>query len=178
VGALAPAMKVSIPRLLATAAVTIAVPCFAQTGTVTFYSIGLSPAQQVKVALVPAGAGPFTGWLFDGSQRMAHAQRGRFIAFHLATGEHQFTVPYKSSGPGKTALNLTVLGGGYYCVRLTAKYVNWIVAPVSFVDSRIEQVPCQQALKEAGGYKRIDIDRVDPPVRTELDSSVTFPRGN
>ena len=42
----------------------VAIPCLAQTGTVTFYSIGLSAKQQVKVAVVPVGTVPFTGWLF------------------------------------------------------------------------------------------------------------------
>ena len=129
-----------LPLVLA----AIAMPCRAQTGRVTFYSIGLSAKQQVKDAVIPVGTAPFTGWLFDGSQRMMHAQSGRFMTFHLAAGEHQFTVPYHSSGPGKTTLHLRV-NGGHYCVRLSAKYVNTVVLPFRFLDSQVEQVSCQQA---------------------------------
>jgi hypothetical protein len=68
--------------------------------------------------LIPVGTAPFTGWLFDGEQKVAHAQAGRFMSFRLVVGEHKFTVPYKSKGPGKTALHLKVENGGHYCVRL------------------------------------------------------------
>jgi hypothetical protein len=157
----------------------IATPSIAQTGTVTFYSIGLSAKEAVKDTVVPVGTVPFTGWLFDGDQRLAHVQRGRFVSFHLAEGEHQFTVPYHSDRPGKTVLNLKVESDGHYCVRLYAKYVSAsVVAPVAFVDSQIEQVSCQQALKEAGSYKPIDLKRVDPAAQTKLEGSPNFPTGN
>lgn len=160
--------------------ICISAPCFAQTGTVTFYSLGLSPMQQLKDTVVPVGTAPFTGWLFDGDQKMVHVQGGRFISFELALGIHKFTVPYDSSAPGKTALNLTVEAAGHYCVRLSAKYVSGslLVPAVYFVDSRIEQVSCQQAVKEAGLYKPIKVKRVDPTVRGKLQSSVSFPRDN
>jgi hypothetical protein len=146
---------------------------------VTFYSIGLSGKQQVEAAVIPVGTAPFTGWLFDGDQKMAHVQGGRFMSFRLAFGEHQFTVPYKANGPGKTTLHLKVESGGHYCVRLSAKYKSGSpLLPVFFLDSQIEQVSCQQALKEAELYKPTDIKRIDPAVRGELESSTTFPIDN
>ena len=165
-------------RQLTFAAITLAVPCFAQTGTVMFYSISLSTLKQVKVATTPIGTVPFTGWLFDGSQRLAHASAGRFMTFHLAAGQHSFTVPYSSCGPGKTALLLQIESGGHYCVRLSASDVNPIVVPIAYVDSKIEQVPCGQASQEAKKYKRIDVKRVDVTARNMLDASPTFPEAN
>jgi hypothetical protein len=166
-------------HFLSLALTAVAIPCLAQTGTVTFYSIGLSAKQQLKSTIVPVGTAPFTGWLFDGNQRMAHAQRESFMTFHLAAGEHQFTVPYDSKDPGKTALHLKVEDGSHYCIRLSAKYKSGSpLLPIAFLDSQIEQVPCQQALKEAGGYKPIDVKRVESAVRTELDSSPSFPKDN
>ena len=172
-------MILRISRFLTLTLVAVAIPCLAETGTVTFYSIGLQAKQQLKDAVVPVGVAPFTGWLFDGNQKMAHAQRERFMIFHLAAGEHRFTVPYDSKGPGKTALHLEVEGGGHYCIRLSAKYKSGsLLLPVSFLNSQIEQVACQQALKEAGSYKSIDVKRVDPAVQTELESSPNFPKDN
>ena len=63
---------------------------------------------------------------------------------------------------------MAVEGGGHYCVRLTEKFKSAVVAPIAVVDSQIEQVSCQQALKEASSYKEIDLKRVDPAVRGEL----------
>ncbi len=172
-------MNLPISHLLTLALLAAATPCIAQTGTVTFYSIGLSAKDAVKDTVVPVGTFPFTGWLFDGDQRLAHVQGGRFVSFHLAEGEHQFTVPYHSNRPGKTVLNLNVESDGNYCVRLYAKYVSVpVLAPVAYVDSQIEQVSCQQALKEAESYKPIDLTRVDPVAQTKLDSSPSFPKGN
>jgi photosystem II stability/assembly factor-like uncharacterized protein len=164
---------------LTLALTAVAIPCLAQTATVTFYSIGLSAKQQVKVAVVPVGTVPFTGWLFDGNQRMAHAHRESFMTFHLAAGEHQFTVPYDSKGAGKTTLHLKVEDGGRYCIRMSARYKSGSpLVPLAFLDSQIEQVSCQQALKEAGDYKPIDVKRVDSAVRAEFESSPSFPKDN
>jgi len=134
----------------------------------------------MKDSLVPVGTVPFTGWLFDGNQRLAHVQSGRLMGFHVAPGEHLFTVPYHSKRPGtKTVLNLKVEPEGKYCVRLYAKYVSGsVLVPIMYVDSHIEQVPCLQASKEAGSLKPIDVKRVDPAVRAELESSPSFPRDN
>ena len=86
-------MNFTISHLLTLALIAAATSCIAQTGTVTFYSIGMSANEVVKDAVVPVGTAPFTGWLFDGNKRLAHFQRGRFVSFRLAEGEHQFTVP-------------------------------------------------------------------------------------
>jgi hypothetical protein len=156
----------------------------AQTGTVTFYSIDLSVKKQVKTALAPVGTVAFTGWLFDGDERLAHATRGRFMSFQLLAGPHDFTALYKAKGPGNKpcqsmdCLHLEVESGGHYCVRLSAKDKNMIVVPIVFLDSRIEQVSCQEASQEASKYKRIDLKRVEPPIRSALDASPDFPRQN
>ncbi len=153
----------------------------AQTGTVTFYSIDLSAKQQVKVALSPVGTVAFTGWLFDGDKRLVHATRGRFMKFAFPAGTHEFTVPYKAKGPGKKAcqpmdcLHLDIESGGHYCVRLSAKDVNAIIVPFGLLDSRIEEVSCQAAFREAGKYKRVDLKRVEPAARSALDASPDFP---
>jgi hypothetical protein len=152
-------------------------PSAAQTGTVTFYSYALTPKQQVKAAVVPVGTSPFTGWLYDGDQRMAHASRGRFITFQFAAGGHDFATSYKSNRPGKHSLHLEIESSGHYCVRLSAKYVSLMPGSlIAVVDSKIEQISCQEAVQEAGNYKRIDLKRVEPAVRAGLDTSPTFPR--
>ena len=157
----------------------LALPVAAQTGTVTFYSYALTPKQQAKAAVVPVGTTSFTGWLYDGDRRMAHASRGRFMTFQLATGGHDFFTSYKSNRPGKTSLHLDVESGGHYCVRLSAKYVSPTPGLlIAFVDSKIEQISCQQAVQEAGDYKQIHPKRVETAVRAELDTSSTFPREN
>jgi hypothetical protein len=177
-------MKMHPICALALAFSGFAFPSAAQTGTVTFYSIDLSAKKQVKTALAPVGMVPFTGWLFDGDKRLAHASRGRFMSFQLPAGPHDFTVPYKSKGPGTKpcqpmdCLRLDVESGGHYCVRLSAKDVNPIVVPIMFVDSRIEQVSCRDASQEAGKYKRIDLKRVEPAQRSALGASPDFPQEN
>jgi hypothetical protein len=41
-------------------------------------------------------------------------------------------------------------------------------------DSQIEEVPCQQAQRDAAHLKPIEIKQVDPAVRAELDPGTTF----
>ncbi|MGD0731296.1 MAG: hypothetical protein ABR956_08525 [Terracidiphilus sp.] len=172
-------MKLCILFLLPLALIADTMPCFAQTGTVTFYSIELSAKGELKDFIVPVGTVPFTGWLFDGDQRLAHAQGGRVMTFRVTAGEHQFTVPYHSNRPGKTVLHLKVESEGNYCVRLYAKYVGaTVLVPVMYVDSQIEQVSCEQASKEAGSYRPIDLKRVEPAVRPQLNRSPSFPKDN
>lgn len=177
-------MKMRPVCLLALAFLGLVFPSGAQTGTVTFYSIDLSAKKQVKTALAPVGTVAFTGWLFDGDKRLAHATRGRFMSFRLPAGPHDFTVPYKSKGPGRKpcqpmdCLHLDVEIGRHYCVRLSAKDVNPIVVPIMFLDSKIEQVSCQEASQEVGEYQRIDLKRVEPALRPALDASPDFPRKN
>lgn len=125
---------------------------------------------------MPAGEMPFSGWLFDGPQRLAHVRPGHFMTFHFAPGSHSFSVPWKSKAPDKTALVLNVEEGGQYCVRLSAKYVSGgVLLPVGWANSRIEQVSCKQGFQEAGTSKPLDSKRVDSGALGELDPSPTFP---
>jgi hypothetical protein len=159
-------------------------PSNAQTGTVTFYSINLSAKKQVKTALAPVGTVAFTGWLFDDDKRVAHATRGRFMRLQFPAGPHDFTVPYKSKGPGQKpcqpmdCLHLEVETGKHYCVRLSAKDVNPIIVPIMFLDSKIERVSCQQASQDASKYQRIDLKRIEPAFRSALDGFPDFPVEN
>ena len=148
--------------------------CFAQTGTLTFYTPGNS-AKSVAAGLLPRSQQPFTGWLFDGTQRVAHVSPGRFITLHLSPGAHSLTVPWHSSRPGKEPLVINVESGGQYCVRLYAKMTNFEVIPYERLNSQIEEVPCQQAQRESAHMKPIEIKRVDSAVRPELDPATAFP---
>lgn len=169
-------MKLTGLGTLVFAAVAAVVPCAAQSGTVTFYSIGMSAGQAIRDELLPVGTVPFTGWLYDGAQRMAHVQSGRFMTFRLPAGEHAFTVPWHSKGPGKTTLQLNVENGGHYCVRLYATYKSGsILLPLAYRDSQITQVPCPQAQKEAGNLKPIDWQRVDYAMQRDLENETSFP---
>jgi hypothetical protein len=150
---------------------------FAQTGTVTFYTPGNS-VKSTAAGLLPRSQQPFTGWLFDGTQRLAHVRPGRFITFHLEPGAHSFTVPWHSTRPGEDQLLINVESGGRYCVRLYAKMTNFEVIPYQRLNSQIEEVPCQQAQREGAHMKPIDIKRVDPAVRVELDPTIMFPSEN
>jgi hypothetical protein len=165
-------------RLLLLAMAVLTSSCIAQTGTVTFYSVGTTMRGGVAIAVVPAGKEPFTGWLFDGKQRLAHAQSGHFMTFDLPAGPHSFSATYKSDLPGLTVLQLNVERNQHYCFRLSANYVNYIVLPIQHVDSRIDQVTCQQAFQEAGTSKPLSSKRVDATARGNFDGSATFPSAN
>ncbi|HTZ56946.1 MAG TPA: hypothetical protein VMB49_02565 [Acidobacteriaceae bacterium] len=148
--------------------------CLAQTGSVTFYT----PANSVKsgvAGLVPKSQQPFTGWLFDGTQRLGHISPGRFMTLHFDPGAHSFTVAYHSSRAGKEPLVINVENARQYCVRLYAVMTNFELIPYERLNSQIEEIPCQQAKREAVGMKAIDIKRVDPAVRGEIDPTATFP---
>jgi hypothetical protein len=148
-------------------------PAVAQTGTVIFYSDAYN-AKNTAAGLLPRSEQPYFGWLFDGPQRLAHVQPGRYLAFHLTAGEHSFTVPWHSKHPGKETLVIPVEAGGEYCVRLYTKMTD--VFPVwQWLDSQMEEVPCQVAQQKGAHLKPIDIKRVDPAVRSELDAATTFP---
>ena len=155
-------------------ATLFATRCLAQTGTVTFYTPGNS-AKSVSGSLLPRSRQPFTGWLFDGPQPLAHVRPGRFMTIHLNPGVHSFTVPWHSTRPGKEPLVINVEDGGRYCVRLYAKMINFEVIPYEHFNSQIEEVPCQLAQSEAAHMNPIEIKRVDPAVQTELDPTATFP---
>jgi hypothetical protein len=149
--------------------------CLAQTGTVTFYSANVSAKSEGQI-LLPKSEQPFGGlqggWIFDGSQRLARVRIGRFVTFHLSPGEHAFT-DLGPTGPSKKALTINVKDGGQYCVRLFAKMINaWVYTRW---DNKLEEVPCQQAEREAADLKPIEVKQVDPAVRPELDTRTTFP---
>jgi hypothetical protein len=150
--------------------------CVAQTGTVTFYSQGISMKSEAAVFL-PKSEQPFGGlqggWLLDGPQRPVRIRVGRFVTFHLNSGEHSFTA-VGPTGPSKKPLVIDVQGGGQYCycVRLFAKMIN--VGVYARWGNEIEEVPCQRAQREAAHLKPVDIKHVDPAVRAELDPAKKF----
>jgi len=159
--------------------VMLALPCCAQTGTVTFYFAQPGLGQEVADGVLPVGKVPFTGFLYDGSQRMAHARGGRFVTFRLPVGEHQFSASYRSLDPGDPAVPLNLADGGSYCVRLSATQKSGSpLIPLGVAHSVIKQVPCDQALKEAGKYKPLELKRIDPAASIKMVSSRTFPKFN
>jgi hypothetical protein len=159
------------------ALVTFALPCCAQTGTVTFYFAQPGIGQEVADGVLPVGQVPFTGFLYDGSQRMARARGGRFVIFRLPVGEHQFSASYRSLDPGDPAVHLNLADGGSYCVRLSATSKSGSpFIPLGVAHSVIMQVPCDKALKEAGKYKALELKRIDPVASVKMVSSRTFPK--
>jgi hypothetical protein len=159
---------------LALIATFSAVCCRAQTATVTFYSQSFSVKSEAA-AFLPKSEQPFGGlqggWVLDGPQRLARVRAGRFVTFHLNPGEHSFT-DEGPTGPSQKALAINIKDGGQYCVRLFAKMVN--LGVYGQWENQIEEVPCQRAQREASHLKPIEIKRVDPAVRAELDSRATF----
>jgi hypothetical protein len=157
-------------------AVFSATSCLAQTGTVIFYTSGGSAKSLVAGLYLPKSQQPFTGWLFDGPQRLARVRPGRFMDFHLKPGAHAFTVPWHPTRPGKKPLVINVQGGGHYCVRIYAKMTNYEVYGREY--GQIEEIPCHQAKREAAHMKPIEVRWVDPAVRAELDPGKNFPDGS
>jgi hypothetical protein len=147
----------------------------AQTGTVTLYSRGIT-AKSAAAAFLPKSEQPFGGlqggWVLDGPQRLARVRTGRFVTFHLSPGEHSFT-DLGPTGVTKKPLVINVKEGGQYCVRLFAKMIDLEV--YAQWDNQIEEVPCRQARLEVAHMKPVEIKRIDPAVRAELDSQTTFP---
>jgi hypothetical protein len=152
-------------------------PCLAQTGTVTFYSDAMTAGVMAK-SMLPKGQQPFFGWLFDGKQRLAHMRAGRLMTFDFGPGEHSFSVPWKSKGPCTTRLDLHVENGKHYCVRLYANFVNFMVIPYERLDSQIVEVPCAQAAQSPGTFRSLEINRVDPAARSQLDAVQGFSTSN
>lgn len=151
-----------------------AVPGLAQTGTVTFYTPG-NTFRSATAGFLPRSRQPFTGWIFDGSQRLVHVRPGRFMAFDLRPGEHSFTVPWHETQPGKNTLVIDVEADHKYCVALYATVTNFELVPYERFHSHMEEVPCRQALQESPYLGPIELKRVDPAVRNELDPSTIFP---
>jgi hypothetical protein len=149
--------------------------CLAQTGTVTFYSRSITAKSEAAVFL-PKSEQPFGGlqggWVLDGPQRLARVRTGRFVTFRLSSGEHSFT-DEGPTGASKKPLAINVKDGGQYCVRLFAKMID--LGVYAQWDNQIEEIPCQQARREAAHLRPIEIKRVDPAVRAELDPQTTFP---
>lgn len=148
-----------------------AASCLAQTGTVIFYTPRISVKSEAAVFL-PKSQQPFSGWVSNGPQRLAHFRPGRFATFHLNPGAYSFTV-LDTPGPTKDALVINVKEGGRHCVRLFAKMIN--LGVYAQWDNQIEEVPCERAQREAAHLKPIELKRVDPAARAELDSATTFP---
>ncbi len=98
------------------------------------------------------------------------------MTFRLPVGEHRFSASYHSLDTGDPAVRLNVEDGGHYCLRMSANYKSGsIVMPLAILHSVIEQVPCDQASKEAARYKPLELKRIDAAVRMTLMDSQTFP---
>ena len=145
--------------------------CLAQAATVTFYSPSMSAKREAAVFL-PKSRQPFGGWLFEGPQRLAHFQHGRFATFHLNQGLHSFTV-LGPTGASKEPLVLDLKDGGEYCVQLFAKMIN--AGVYNRWDNQMEELPCRQAQREAAHLRPIDGKQVDPAATGSLDSTKIFP---
>lgn len=154
----------------------LALPCRGQGGMVAFYSMQPGVGHQIANVVIPAGKAPFTGFLFDGNERLAHARGGRFMTFRFPAGEHQFYAAYHPLHPGDP-MHLTIENGGFYCVRLSATYKSGsIMIPLAIFHSSIEQVPCDQAAKEAAEYKPLESKRIVQSVLPKLVSTPGFPK--
>ena len=156
-------------------ATLFAASCFAQTGTVVFYSKALSAKSEAEV-LLPKSEQPFGGlqgdWIFDGAQHLARVRMGRFAIFHLHPGEHSFT-SLAPAGPDNKPLVIDIKAGGQYCLRLYEKMIN--VYLYAGWENQIEEVPCQRAQADTAHLKPIQIKQVDPAFRSEFDPGATFP---
>lgn len=148
-----------------------AIGCRAQTATVTFYSPGFSIKSEGAAVLLLKSEQPFGGvqggWLFDGTQRLARIRAGSFVILRLNSGEHTFT-DKGPTGPSEKPLVINMKNDGQYCVRLFAKmHVEW--------QNQIEEVPCQKALHDTAHLKPVEIKRVDPVVRAQVDTAKMYP---
>ena len=166
------------PALCLLASAILLPPCCqSQTGTVTFYSSNNPIKDQLKEPITLSGQYPaFHGYLFDGEERLAHLNRGRFLTLRLPPGPHTFSAVYNSKKPGKAIVEINIQSGQHYCIRLSTKYKNPAgpLLPVSLVNGQIEQVDCQQALKEAEKAKPLPADQIDASARGELETSTAF----
>lgn len=150
--------------------------CPAQTGKVTFYCDGDTVKDSLKRGVEPVGRGPFPGWLYDGNERLAHFEAGRFITLRIEPGPHLFSASGSSKNPASRVLPLVITSGSNYCVRLSAQYENWIVLPLYSYQGRIEQVACDQAIKQAGKTKPLKRGRIDKAAQDKLDPVQEFPK--
>jgi hypothetical protein len=149
--------------------------CIAQDAKVIFYTPTLPAKDAVRVGIVPVGAAPFPGWLWDASNRLAHFQIGRFVVFRFSPGKHVFSGSGSSKVASSNVLPLDLVAGGIYCVRLTAKYVNWVVLPVSSFNGEIAQVPCDKAVKDARNDKPLNQERIEKTALSKLNQLQELP---
>jgi hypothetical protein len=164
---------------LLTLAILLPPCCLSQAGIVTFYSSNNPIKDQLKEPVTLSGQYPaFQGYLFDGEERLAHLSRGRFLTLRLPPGPHTFSAVYNSKKPGKAIVEINIQSREHYCVRLSTEYKNPAgpLLPVSLVNGQIEQVDCQQALKEAEKTKPLQVDRIDATTRDKLETSTAFPQ--
>ncbi|HEY1499795.1 MAG TPA: hypothetical protein VGF88_09475 [Acidobacteriaceae bacterium] len=144
-------------------------PCIAQTGTVTFYSYGVSVKNE-KAGMMPT-VRPFSGWLFDGQQRLAHAQDDHFVTFRLPAGQHSFTAALDSNKPGTEPVVVDVKDGVHSCFHLYSKVeLNDALLYVGLA-GRVEPVPCGDAAEGVGKLKPLEAKRINPAVLAEVDAS-------
>jgi len=115
-------------HLFAIALISISLPCCAQTGAVTFYSIQPRVARQIADQVILSGKAPFVGLLYDGNQLMAHTRGGRFATFLLPVGEHQLSASYR---------HLSFRSPGASCrISLTQSYNNRAICQCDFGRNR------------------------------------------
>ena len=100
------------------------------------------------------------------------------MTFQVVAAEHDFKISFSSRKAPSSSVHLIVEPGKHYCVRLSAKNLTPLIVPIQMLYGKIEEIPCTQAIQEASAYKRVDLKRVDPGVRPELDTSSSFPREN
>jgi hypothetical protein len=179
--------RLHFPLCLLLAGATLTMHGLAQTAKVTFYSDAIEAKDALRIGLVPAGNEPFPGWLYDGSDKLAHFLPGHFVTFHLQPGIHAFSasgsskrpssgVPQGNSHRPSSVLHLEIERGENYCVRLSAKYVNWAVIPMQTYEPRIEQVPCNEEINEAKNTKPLDKKRIEKSAQDDIDPSLVFPK--
>jgi hypothetical protein len=145
-------------------------PCFGQTGTVTFYLYGNTVKSEM--AGTPAySVRPFTGWLFDGPQRLVHARDGRYVTFRFAAGPHSFTAPLESEKPGNVAFLVNVEDGKHYCFHLYSKVTTNNALLSAQLDGKIEQVSCSDPAEGVGKLKPLETKQIDPAVVGAVDAS-------
>ena len=161
--------------LLVLGALFIAAPCIAQTANVTFYSPTMTRKEAMKDLVEPVGTEPFSGWIYDTDKKLANLWIGQFVTFSFDPGKHTFSPSKQPAQSPKSALELDLLTGGTYCVRVTMKYESTVVSPVQFSQARFTQIPCAQAKQEAERLKPLAKKRVDKVALENWDPSQKFP---
>lgn len=153
-------------------AIFLGTDCLAQTGTVTFYSPGISLKSEAEGMLPTKSQQPFDGRLLEGTQKIVQFRHGRFAVFHLNPGTHSFNLR-GPEGSDAGPLVIDVENGGQHCIRLFSKMMN--LGGFYVEKNQIEEVPCPQAQREAAHLKPIESKRVSTEARSELDPATTFP---